>query len=127
MADLTLLAPELQPLCAEFLDDLTEAGIKGVVCQTYRTPSYQASLVASGASRVQNSFHCRTLSDGTPASLAFDCMAERDGVLVSSGADPVYTQMGAVWKALGAKYAVDCTWGGDFHHPDPDHFSIGEH
>ena len=127
MADLSLLALELQPLCAEFLDDLIEAGITAVVDQTYRTPEYQASLVASGESRIENSLHCCTLADGTPAARAFDCMAERGGKLVTDGSDPIYAQMGAIWLALGQKNSADTTWGGNFTHPDPDHFSIGEH
>lgn len=75
------LHPQLQPLCQQFLDNCAHAGIKvGLNC-TYRSNAEQDVAYAQGRSapgpvitnaKAGQSAHNFVLSDGTPASCAFD-------------------------------------------------------
>lgn len=130
-ADLKLLHPKLQPLCAQFLADCADK-IKDcdiIIAQTWRSRKQQQALydasLKTGAvvAKPGNSKHEHCLANGTPASLAFDAMAVRGGKLVRDGDDPVYKQMGLIWKALSTK-DIPLNWGGDFHRVDVDHFEL---
>lgn len=54
--------------------------------------------------------------------LASDLVLYVNGLWVSDGSRPEWQQAGAHWKGLDP----DCTWGGDFPTPDPNHFSTLE-
>ena len=121
------LHPTLQPLATQFLDACAMHSIKAVIVQTWRTPQEQDALYAQGRTAggtcVTNatsaqSKHCFTIN-GEPASKAFDFMLlDEQNRIITDGGDHAYAAAGNIGKNLGL------TWGGDWHHPDFDHFEI---
>jgi hypothetical protein len=117
------LAYELQPLCAQFLDDCDEwCGPEGrvILTCTYRSVAEQQALKDKyGNTRPiatpGKSLHGKTLSDGTPAAEAFDFMFVENGKLVMDGSDPLYAKAGEIAESLGLE------WGGRWKHPKTDY------
>lgn len=118
----------LKPLCQAFLDQCRAAGLNIRLTFTYRTPQEQDSIYADGRSKPgpirtnlngTQSKHCITITDGTPASQAFDFMLFTNNWFpIKDGADPAYTKAGEIARGIPLK------WGGDFHHPDYDHCEL---
>ena len=77
--------------------------------EAWRTPE-QAAWNAQHGSGIANSLHCERLAQ--------DYNLFKGGVLLETKED--YQPLGDYWKTLDP----DCRWGGDFHKPDSDHFSL---
>lgn len=68
-----------------------------------------------------------TTSDHRPNSLhhiglAVDLLLYLNGVYLTDSVQ--YLFLGRFWKELGVKKGLPLTWGGDFKHPDGNHFSL---
>lgn len=109
------LHPDLQPLCAEFLDGCKNVGLDVRLLFTYRTPAEQDALYAQGRTkpgkRVTNltgkqSKHCYTI-DMVPASKAFDIGVFDKGKYIQDGDDKRYVQASRIGKALGLACGID--------------------
>lgn len=118
--DLNDLHPELKPLAEQFESECQAAGINVKITETWRDPARENALHAEGITAATGSTckHCFTI-DGTPAGKAFDFIIfDDEGALVTDGTNDLYTKAANIGKALGLH------WGGDFSHPDYDHFEI---
>lgn len=89
-------------------------GYEVALGEAYRTPE-QAALDAAKGSGIKNSLHTRRL--------AMDLMLFKNGVFLTDSAD--YEPLGRVWESMSTPEA-QCCWGGRFHKPDGDHFSIAD-
>lgn len=123
-SNLNDLHPLLRPLAEIWLQTYTATGRKARITQTWRTGAEQAALHAANPTEALpsgESLHEFTLSDGSPASKAFDfALFSTKGSYITDGRHPWYADAGLIGKKLGL------VWGGDFHHPDPDHFQLKE-
>ena len=94
---------------ARLIVEALQRGYGVTLGEAWRTPE-QAALNAEKGIGVANSLHCERL--------ALDLNLFRNGVWLTDTAP--YAEMGGYWKSLGPNHR----WGGDFHKPDPDHYSI---
>lgn len=85
------------------------AGYELTAGEFYRPPATAAANAAAGLG-IANSLH--TLR------LAVDFNLFRNGEYLTGVSD--FLPLGEYWESL----ASDCCWGGRFHKPDADHFSI---
>lgn len=118
--DLTHLHPLLEPLCRQFLVQCTSNNLVVRITETWRDPTREDALHAQGitAATGLTCKHCFMLNH-KPASKAFDfIILSKDGGVINDGTDEHYSLAGSIGKKLGL------FWGGDFHHPDYDHFEI---
>ena len=97
------------PLLAKLIGFAYENGYTLTAGELYRTPEQAAFNAASGKG-ISNSLHTQRL--------AVDLNIFQAGVYLASG--PGYKVLGDYWKTLDP----DCAWGGDFHKPDEDHYSL---
>lgn len=121
MNDINLLNSSLQILCREFLAQCAAQGLDAHVTETFRSPEREDQLHAQGITPATsaNCKHCCTNEDGTASSKAFDfALFDNTGAYIKDGSDHRYYQAGQIGKQIGL------IWGGDFHHPDPDHMEI---
>jgi len=108
------LHPAFRPITlailAESQAELTRVGGGTVRASvTGRSLSEQAAAKAAGLSQVNVGWH--------QYGLAVDvAVITPGGSYVADGKDPRYATVGAIAKQHG------CIWGGDWHHPDWDHF-----
>jgi D-alanyl-D-alanine carboxypeptidase-like protein len=77
--------------------------------EAYRTPE-QAALNEAKGIGIKNSLHTQRL--------AIDLNLFMDGIFKTNL--DAYRPLGQKWKSLHPL----CRWGGDFHSPDADHFSM---
>ena len=127
-ADLSLLHPDILPLCNQLMTDLAAKGFSAKVTTTYRAPAVEDALSSAVTSvTAKTSKHCTTLSDGTPAAKAFDISCfDADGNYITNGDDESYSAAGALWQSYAAENpSLGLIWGGTWRVPhDPDHFQI---
>ena len=97
------------PLVAKLITFAYSQGFTLTFGEAYRSPE-QAALNAQHGTGIANSLHILRL--------AVDLNLFRNGVYVTDSAN--YKALGDYWKTLDP----DCRWGGDFHKPDSDHFSL---
>lgn len=98
------------PLVAKLIIYIYEQlGLEVTFSEAWRTPE-QAAWNAAHGHGIVHSLHCDRL--------AIDLNLFKDGVYLTDKAD--YQPAGDYWKMLDA----DARWGGDFHSPDSDHFSL---
>jgi hypothetical protein len=110
LSDLALLNPQVQPLAQELQRRLLAEGIEHHISETLRTSERQAEMLAKGLSRVKVGWH--------QFGYALDFSLFRDGVYLTRGDDPLYTQVGKIAEDIGWK------WGGRWQHPDYDHIEF---
>lgn len=84
-------------------------GYKFTWGETLRTPEQAMHNAAVGAG-ISHSLHL--------IKLAVDLNAWKDGIQCLTVED--FRELGECWKSFDPL----CCWGGDFHSPDADHFSI---
>lgn len=94
---------------AQLIDWAYSQGYELTWGQTLRTQAEADANAASGAGIV-HSLHL--------IKLAVDLALFKDGVNLTAKED--FQPLGDYWKSLDQQ----CCWGGDFHSPDSDHFSI---
>ena len=97
------------PFVATLLQWLYANGYTVTFGEAWRTPE-QAAWNAAHGSGIKNSLHCERL--------AVDLNLFKADVFLTERED--YQPAGEYWKTLDP----DCRWGGDFHSPDSDHFSL---
>lgn len=123
--NITDLAPSMQILAQQFLDDCEAAHLNVKIIQTYRSTAEQDALYQQGrtmpgkivthAQGGQSPHECVN-ADGTPGSRAIDFgVFTAAGQYVTDGTDPRYRQVGEIGKKLGLDY------GGDWPEPKTDH------
>lgn len=95
---------------------MRSSGFKISFGETWRHPE-TAKYMAKTGKGVSKSFHIDRLA------IDINLFKEIDGrnVYLSSGDE--HRMFGEYWKSLDS----ECTWGGDFRKPDPNHYSYGEH
>lgn len=100
------LHPDLIPLCEQFLDDCSDAGVNALITCTYRSDEEQNALYAQGRTSkgkiVTNakggqSDHNYTIN-GSPKSKAFDIVPLVHGKCVWQESDTAWKQIIEVWK-----------------------------
>lgn len=96
-------------LLGSFLIWIDSQGYEVVGGDWHRTAD-QAALNAAAGTGIVHSLHT--------ISLACDLMLFIDGVYQTETSP--YKPLGDYWKSLNPL----CRWGGDFTHPDGDHFSL---
>lgn len=114
------LHPDIKPLCEQFLQDCKSHGLDVIITETFRDPTREDDLHAKGITRATGFTckHCFMLNH-KPASKAFDfAILDENNRLVTDGEDERYQLAGVLGKKIGLHY------GGDFSHPDWDHFEI---
>lgn len=123
------LHPDMQPLCAQFIANCADDGIKiGISC-TYRSNEEQDQYYASGRTipgriltnaQAGESPHNCTLDDGTPAAKAFDFFIYNDdgSTLDWNAADDKWRAAILIGKSLGM------VSGDSFKFRDTDHFEL---
>ncbi len=109
MSNLRLLQSAHVRYTAQLIRWATEAGYELTWGETLRTPEQALHNAANGAG-IAHSLHL--------IKLAVDLALFKNGELLSTLED--YKPLGEYWKSLDPL----CCWGGDFHSPDADHFSI---
>lgn len=126
--DISLLHPDLQPLCKQWQAKCTELGIHTIIIQTYRSIAEQDALYAQGRTKPGKivtkakggqSKHNFTLDDGTPASKAFDFAIEDKNGQLNWNPDSQDWQVACAW---GEKLGL--IWGGNWSIKDYDHMEI---
>ena len=114
---ITDLHPDLQHLCAQWLDNCHAAFLDVRITHTFRLPEYQDFLYSQGRTlpgkKVTNatskkSKHCFTLDGKKPAAKAFDFGVFSKGVYIQDGGDERYLKAGIIGEKLGL------IWGGRF-------------
>lgn len=95
------------PMVAKLIEWAYANGYELTFSEAWRSQE-EAALNAQKGTGVVNSLHCLRL--------AVDLNLFRDKVLLQGLED--YRPLGDYWKSLGG------SWGGDFHRPDADHFSL---
>lgn len=127
--DLSLLHPDLQSLCKQWLQQCKDSGIHVIVTNTYRSQEEQDALYAQGRTApgkiVTNakggkSEHNFTLDDGTPASKAFDFAVEdKNGQLNWNVNSIEWSEVVSIGQQLGL------VWGGGWKSiKDFDHWQL---
>ena len=113
----------MYPLAFEFVTRCREMGIDVLIYCTWRSLKEQQELWAIGRTKpgrkvtwTQNSPH-NHLSEGKPASRAFDCVPLISGKPAWDSKD-LYEKMGQIGESLGM------TWGGRWKVRDMPHFEI---
>ena len=123
-ADINQLSAAIKPMCQVLVDQFNRLYDDVVmrVTFTYRSPELQDQLKKAGRTTLsgEQSKHCHTLEDGTPAADAFDVAIFKGGEYLTDGTNQLYKAAGLLAETLGL------TWGGRFVHPRPDydHFEI---
>lgn len=97
------------PLLAKLIDFAYAQGYEVTLGECWRTPE-QAALNAQHGVGIANSLHILRL--------AVDLNIFKDGQYVTEPGP--YKVLAEYWKSLDK----DCAWGGDFHKPDSDHYSL---
>lgn len=96
-------------LVANLINWAYENGYELTFSEAYRSPQ-EAAINAQTGAGIANSLHTQRL--------AIDLNLFRDDELLTSVAD--YEPLGDFWKTQSSL----ARWGGDFHEPDADHFSL---
>lgn len=106
-----LLQRQMRHLWAagKLITRIYDTGYAGTWGQTLRTQA-EADANAKDGSGISHSLHI--------LKLAMDLNLFKDGVELKTV--EAFRPFGEYWKSLD----VLCCWGGDFHSPDADHFSI---
>lgn len=97
------------PLVAKLIDFAYANGYEVTFSEAWRTPE-QALWNQQHGSGIANSLHCKRL--------AIDLNLFKDDQYLADMES--YRPLGDYWKTLHP----DARWGGDFHKPDSDHFSL---
>lgn len=84
--------------------------------EAYRTPE-QAAINASKGIGIKNSVHTKRLA--VDLNLFLDTSPDKDDDIYQTNSE-AYKELGQYWKTLHPL----CRWGGDFHKPDGNHFSM---
>lgn len=105
------LSPDIQPLCAQFLEQCAAAGIDAFITQTYRSAAdqdadYEQGRTTPGSiitnARGGQSKHNCVAADGSPASQAFDFgIKNGDGSLDWNAQDAQWQKAIAIGIGLG--------------------------
>ena len=109
MSDLATKQHLFTRLVARLIDHATSLGYELSLGEVYRPPE-TAALYAKQGIGIANSLHC--------SRLAVDLNVWKDGTY-SLDIVP-YRALGMFWLSLDPL----CAWGGQFTHPDPNHYSI---
>lgn len=96
-------------LAANLIMRASEMGYEPRFGEAWRSPQEAARDAAAGAG-IAASLHCERL--------ALDLLLDRDGHYLTDSKD--YQPLGEWWE----KQHPLCRWGGRFHRPDGNHFSL---
>lgn len=109
MSDLRAQQSLFVQLTAKLIDWCYASGYQLTFSQAFRTLD-EAQKNAQEGCGIRNSLHCLRL--------AIDLNAFKDGNYLMSVDE--YKPLGEYWESLHPL----CRWGGRFHQPDADHFSM---
>lgn len=93
----------------QFLVWLNQNGYEVTINEVLRSQA-QAQLNAASGAGISNTLHL--------LKLAGDLNIFRNGKFLTTVEE--LRPVGEQWKS----YNIDCCWGGDFHKPDADHYSL---
>jgi hypothetical protein len=109
MSDLTDKQFLFSLLVSRLIDQAITLGYEVTLGEAYRTPE-QAQWNAQKGSGIVNSLHTKRL--------AIDLQLFKDGKYLTASED--YLPLGRWWELQDPL----CRWGGRFHKPDGNHFSM---
>lgn len=99
-------------LVARFIWELRDIGYHVTMGECWRDPRWAAQLAKTG-SGINHSLHCYRL--------AVDLNLVYEGKFLTTKEE--YEPAGELWESYAGGEVVTC-WGGRFHEPDSDHFSV---